>query len=193
MATTERYITPSKITAWLDCAHYLTLKHQVEDGIRAAAPTGTSSFAQLLMDKGLQQEAQCLADLKAQGLRVHEVPDRERGESFTAWAARVGDPFAIDCDVLFQVPLLHDGIRGIADFLLRVELADGTTVWEPLDAKLARTHAKPGHVLQLCFYADAIAARTGTAPSRMHLWLGSGRREELLVADFTPYWRRLRS
>ncbi len=28
----ERTLTPSKITAWLDCAAYLDLKHQVEDG-----------------------------------------------------------------------------------------------------------------------------------------------------------------
>ena len=37
---TERSITPSKITAWLDCAHYLTLRHQVDDGLRAAPQTG---------------------------------------------------------------------------------------------------------------------------------------------------------
>ena len=29
---TERLLTPSKITAFLDCAHYLTLQRQVEDG-----------------------------------------------------------------------------------------------------------------------------------------------------------------
>lgn len=28
----ERLLTPSKITAWLDCAHYLTLQHRVESG-----------------------------------------------------------------------------------------------------------------------------------------------------------------
>ena len=33
--------------------------------------------------------------------------------------------------------------------------------YEPVDAKLARVEAKPGHVLQLCFYADAIEAVTG--------------------------------
>jgi len=35
---TERYITPSKITAWLDCAHFLALKHQVEDGLSPDPP-----------------------------------------------------------------------------------------------------------------------------------------------------------
>ncbi len=26
---TERLLTPSKVTAWLDCAHFLTLRHLV--------------------------------------------------------------------------------------------------------------------------------------------------------------------
>ena len=45
---TERLITPSSITAWLDCAHFLTLKHEVEDGLREKPGGGMGSFAQLL-------------------------------------------------------------------------------------------------------------------------------------------------
>ena len=30
----ERLLTPSKITAWLGCAHYLTMRHEVESGER---------------------------------------------------------------------------------------------------------------------------------------------------------------
>ena len=62
-----------------------------------------------------------------------------------------------------------------------------------MDAKLARIDAKPGHILQLCFYADAIEQMTGRRPRRMHLWLGSGRLETLDVAAFAPYWRRIRT
>jgi uncharacterized protein len=189
----ERYITPSKITAWLDCAHYLTLKNQVEDRVLAAPYGGMGSFARLLADKGLAHEAACLAELKAEGKKVLEVPERLQRESFTSWITRIGDPFAGDHDVLFQVPLVHDGIRGIADFLMRVIADDGHVTWEPLDAKLARKAAKPGHVLQLCFYADAIEAATGHRPANMHLWLGSGTRESLVIEDFAAYWRRLRS
>ena len=49
----ERLLTPSKVTAWLDCAHFLTLQHQVDDGTRTKPTGGMSEFAQLLMDKGL--------------------------------------------------------------------------------------------------------------------------------------------
>lgn len=97
---TERYITPSKITAWLDCAHFLALKHQVEDGLREAPAGGMSSFAQLLADKGIQHEAACLGEYEREGKHVFRVPDRHKGESFTAWVSRVGNPLEADWDVI---------------------------------------------------------------------------------------------
>ncbi|MGY6499926.1 MAG: TM0106 family RecB-like putative nuclease [Acidimicrobiales bacterium] len=152
------------------------------------------SFPRLLAEKGLRHEADCLEHYRAQGLSVFEVPERERAENFEAWAARIGNPLADGHDVIFQMPLVHDGIRGIADFLVRVEDPEsGLTVYEPVDAKLARTEAKPGHILQLCFYADALQALTGHYPPQLHLWLGSGRIETHRCADFVAYWRRLRT
>lgn len=189
---TERLISPSAITAWLDCEHFLALKHQVEDGLRGKSPGGFGSFAQLLADKGLEHEAACLAEYEAQCRSVYRVPDSPHGETFADWVARVGNPFDDGHDVIYQMPFVHDGIRGIADFLVRVDRPDGTWVYEPVDAKLARKEAKPGHVLQLCFYADAIEAATGRRPEQMHLWLGSGSIETLTVDDFGAYWRRLR-
>lgn len=54
----------------------------------------------------------------------------------------------------------------MADFVLRVaDEETGQVSYEPVDAKLARSEAKPGHVLQLCFYAEAIEALTGGAPT----------------------------
>ncbi len=92
------------------------------------------------------------------------------------------------------MPFLHDGVRGVADFLVRVEDSGaGFSRYEPVDAKLARSEAKPGHVLQLCFYADAIEALDGHQPEHLHLWLGSGQTESLVAREFRPYWRRLRS
>ncbi|HEY5438132.1 MAG TPA: TM0106 family RecB-like putative nuclease, partial [Acidimicrobiales bacterium] len=91
------------------------------------------------------------------------------------------------------MPFVHEGIRGIADFLVRVdEPEDGFCEYEPIDAKLTRTEGKPGHVLQLCFYADALEALTGRPPRDMHIWLGSGEQETLRVEEFRTYWRRLR-
>ena len=180
---TERYITPSKITAWLDCAHFLSLKHQVEDGVLKVETGGPGSFAQLLMDKGAQHEAACLAELEAEGRTVLRIEDRDKREKFSDWVTRIGNPFDTDVDVIFQMPLIHNGIRGIADFLVRVKDADGGTTWEPVDAKLARQEAKPGHVLQPSFYAHAIEASTCRRPEQIPHKLEPGSRENLRVSD----------
>jgi predicted RecB family nuclease len=193
----ERLLTPSKITAWLDCAHFLTLKHEVEAGARNVEFSPFGEMAQLLMAKGLEHEQAVLERYRAEGLEVLVVPDREKSESFAQWVDRVGNPLADGHDVIFQMPFVHDGIRGVADFLIRVDHpygagSAGTFSYEPIDAKLARKEAKPGHVLQLCFYAEAIAAATGTMPEHLHLELGSGATETIRTANMLPYWRRLR-
>lgn len=190
----ERLLTPSKIAAWLDCPHYLTLHNQVDEGLLPRPSSSFGSFAQLLVSKGEDHERACLAHYCAEGKSVLEVLPRKTDESFEDWVARSGNPFSESWDVVYQMPFIHNGIRGIADFVVRVEdPSSGAISYEPVDAKLARSDAKPGHVLQLCFYADAIESLTGTRPEHMHVWLGSGRLDRLRVDDFIPYWRRLRS
>jgi uncharacterized protein len=188
----QHLLTPSKITAWLECGHFLSLRHQLDAGKITLAATPRGSLAELLIEKGATHELNCLQDLEDQGLEVFQVPGRNPDESFEEWVARIGNPMERDFDVIYQMPFAHEGIRGIADFLIRVDdHADGYAKYEPIDAKLARAEGKPGHVLQLCFYADAIKALTGVAPQHIHLWLGTGQRESLIVDQFAPYWRRL--
>lgn len=190
----EPLLTPSKITAWLDCPHYLTLRDQVDRGEVDEPDFRFGAFAQLLADKGLQHEADCLADYRTQGKSIHLVPDRYERESFAGWVKRIGNPLADEHDVIYQMPFVHCRIRGIADFLVRVQDPEsGVVSYEPVDAKLARAQAKPGHLLQLCFYADAIEALTDVRPANMHIWLGSGHVETFRVNDFGAYWRRLRA
>ncbi|OBB19705.1 hypothetical protein A5761_00735 [Mycolicibacterium setense] len=191
---TRRLMTPSKVTAWLDCAHYLTLRGQVDAGFIDDPKPTFGSFARLLADKGLAHEQDCLRHYRREGLSILDIPQRDRHERFSDWVDRVGNLLGGDYDVLYQMPFVYDGIRGIADFVIRVrDLESGAISYEPVDAKLTRTEAKPGHVLQLCFYADAIEALTGIPVQRMHIWLGSGELETLRVNEFRPYWRRLRT
>jgi uncharacterized protein len=190
---TERLLTPSKITAWLGCAHYLTLNNHVESGQLEVAPTILNSLAEILVEKGNQHESNCLGDYESLGKTIYEVPGRNRGESFTDWVSRVGNPMELGFDVVYQMPFVHEGIRGIADFLVKSD--DPTSefcLFEPVDAKLTRSQGKPGHVLQLCFYAEAMESLLGKPPRRMHIWLGSGTTQALTVEEFLPYWRRLR-
>jgi uncharacterized protein len=188
----ERLLTPSKITAWLECAHFLSLRNQVDSGTLAIEATPMGSLAELLVEKGSTHERDCLMDLENQGRSVYQVPGRNPDETFQQWVSRLGNVMDQGHDVIYQMPFVHEGIRGIADFLIRVDDEDGHVIYEPVDAKLTRVEGKPGHVLQLCFYAEAIAALSGRAPDQMHLWLGSGDLETLAVEQFSPYWRRLR-
>ncbi|HUV57255.1 MAG TPA: TM0106 family RecB-like putative nuclease [Acidimicrobiales bacterium] len=189
----ERLITPSKITAWLECAHFLTLQNQVDAGLLRIDPQPMGSLAELLVEKGATHERNCLQDLMDRGRSVYQVPGRNPDESFVQWVERIGNPMERGYDVIYQMPFTHDGIRGIADFLVRVEdREEGYCGYEPIDAKLTRSEGKPGHVLQLCFYADALESLTGAPPRQMHLWLGTSLQESLLVEQFRPYWRRLR-
>lgn len=192
-AVTERHITPTKITAWLDCAHFLSLSNQVDDGLLDPVSSGSNAFTQMLARKGAEHEQACLEDYERQGLSIYRVEHRLPTESFTEWVARIGNPLDGSWDVIYQMPFEHDSIRGIADFLIKIDDGSGRIRYEPVDAKLARQEAKPGHVLQLCFYAEAITALTGLAPVNMHLWLGSGSQETLKVDEFVAYWRRLRA
>ncbi|HEY5266287.1 MAG TPA: TM0106 family RecB-like putative nuclease [Acidimicrobiales bacterium] len=189
----ERLLTPSKISAWLGCGHYLSLRNQVESGYLAVEQTPLNALAEILIDKGLQHESSCLDDYEAMGKTIYEVPGRNANESFEEWVRRVGNALSKGFDVVYQMPFVHEGMRGIADFLIKVANPEpGYASYEPVDAKLTRSTAKPGHVLQLCFYAEAIAALEGVAPRNMHVWLGSGSTETLVVEEFLPYWRRLR-
>jgi predicted RecB family nuclease len=192
---TESLLSPSKITAWLDCDHFLTLTREVDAGVRLATTAPFNSLAQLLVDKGNQHESDCLVAYRGKGLSIHEVEVQLPGESFADWVHRVGsDPLDSGADVIYQMPFLHEGIRGVADFLIRTEYLDeGSCHYEPVDAKLARSQGKPGHVLQLCFYAEGLAALTGQPPKRLHLWLGSGHVDSLVADEFLPYWNRMRS
>ena len=131
---TARLLTPSKITAWLSCEHALTLQHQLEAGSLAPVAQPFGSFARLLANKGLEHEAACLAAYRAQGLSVLEIPDRKRSETFAEWVERVGDPFAEGHDVIYQLPFAHDGVRGVADFVLRVvDEETGQVSYEPVE------------------------------------------------------------
>jgi len=189
----ERLITPSKITAWLECSHFLSLRNRADAGTLIVEPRPLGSLADLLIEKGAQHERNCLQELEDAGRSVYQVPGRNPDETFLQWVARIGNPMESGHDVIYQMPLVHEGIRGIADFLMRVDDdPEGYCAYEPVDAKLTRVEGKPGHVLQLCFYADALEALTGRVPRDMHLWLGSGVSESLRVEEFRPYWRRLR-
>ena len=64
---TEHLLTPSKITAWLDCDHYLTLRKRVDAGLLEVQPTHLGEFARLLLEKGNQHELRMPGEIPGRG------------------------------------------------------------------------------------------------------------------------------
>jgi len=52
----DRLLTPSKITAWLECAHFLSLRNQVDAGSLFVPAAARGSLADLLVEKGTSHE-----------------------------------------------------------------------------------------------------------------------------------------
>ncbi len=48
-----RMLSPTKVTAWLDCAHYLNLAHQVADGFVQSMPGSLESLCESVPGKDL--------------------------------------------------------------------------------------------------------------------------------------------
>ena len=201
-------LSPSKITAWLECEHYLTLKinDEVQSKKQRSKKIATKQepssglmappedFADMLRKKGDLHEHRCLERYKeTYPSSVYEVPERNEAEyeNFADWVQRIENPMEENYEVIFQMPFMHEGIRGVADFLLRVEYGKGKVAYEPVDSKLSRTGAKQGHLLQLLFYAEAIEAKSGIRPRQVHVLLGSGEGQSFNVRDYWWYWKRL--
>jgi uncharacterized protein len=171
--------SPSALTSFLACQHLAALQLA-----GAARPAADNAQAELIRRKGDEHERAYLDELRSRGLDIVEIEryrDWERAADETARALAQG------VDVVYQGVFVHDGWRGVADFLERQP--DGS--YEAADTKLART-SKPAHILQLCFYTEQLARVTGREPAFMHVVLGSGLRDSYRPGDFMAYYRRVK-
>ena len=218
-------LSPSKVTAWSSCEHYLSLETLrqldkrgadesvawlAEDDESELPPTG---FLEMLRRKGNFHERRCLEAYKAHfGDGVLIVPNPERSDTWDTWIEKIDEmkPFEIDqetgqarYDVIFQMPFKHEGMRGLADFLIKSEKVDSSGevigyTYEPVDSKLARSNASKSHLLQLLFYAEALEAKTKLPlPDKVHIALGKaipgGTLPELTSFETTKFWWHWRS
>jgi predicted RecB family nuclease len=174
--------SPSALNVFLACQHLAALELAVARG-ELTRPGRDNAQAELIRRKGEEHERAYLEQLRARGLEMVEIDrhDWERAAAETEQALVRG------VDVVYQGVFVHEGWRGVADFLERQP--DGS--YEAADTKLART-SKPSHILQLCFYAEQLARVTGREPAFMHVLLGSGLRDSYRPGDFMAYYRRVK-
>jgi predicted RecB family nuclease len=169
--------SPSDLNGFLACPHLTTLQLAVVRG-ELKKPFRINLHADLIRRKGEDHEGRYLDTLRTQGKTIAEPATAAETEGAIRHRT---------ADVIYQAHLEHDGWRGIADFLER--LPDGS--YEVVDTKLAR-HARPEHVLQLCFYTEQLARIQGRQPELMHVVTGIGERETFRPEDYGAYYRRLR-
>ena len=174
--------SPSDLTAFLACPHLTALELAVARG-EIERPFRVNRHAELIRRKGEEHEAAYLAVL-GEGV----VPiGRPWAIGWDAAAQATEEAMSDGAPVIYQATFLDGEWRGMADFVVR--LADGS--YEVVDAKLAR-HARPAHVLQLCFYTEQVARIQGRMPAAMHVVTGLGERESFRPGDYLAYYRRLR-
>jgi uncharacterized protein len=181
-------LSPSDLNGFLACPHLTALEVAVAHG-ELERPYRINRHADLIRRKGDEHEAGYLRRLETDGHDVHAISDRdfERAAVETAEVMRSG------VDTIYQATFVDGAWRGRSDFVVRVERPSGLGgfSYEAVDTKLAR-HARPAHVLQLCFYTEQIARIQGTPPQAMDVVTGLGERESFRPDDYMAYYRRLK-
>jgi uncharacterized protein len=144
-------LSPTLAATFLGCSASAAWTLEVRRGLRKAADPVDDPQAALVIRKGHEHEAACLAGLKRQCGDFFEVPS---GKLSVRVAATV-DTMERGVPLIYQAALVSGSWLGYADFLVRVDHRSPRWGWayEPWDAKLART-ARPEHVLQIALYAD---------------------------------------
>jgi predicted RecB family nuclease len=174
-------LSPSRLNDYLGCPHQAALWL---GGAEAPPPDATID---LIRTKGFEHEATVLARLEAQyGKAVHVSGSAPAGEREAATRAAI----AAGAPLIYQGALIHGDWIGFPDFLVRKPVADGTFVYEPEDAKLARK-AKVEHLLQLGIYAELLAEIHGMPVAHGTLHVAGGDPQSFELARTRYILRRL--
>ena len=172
-------------------------------------PKDDDELTEILQKYGAEHESRYLEALKAQlaktGTTVIDL-DVQRSAHGTysaaeieARAVEVAEAFTAGPNALYQPTFFNldgeIGWIGRADFLVPKELSSnlGDYAFEPYDTKLARV-AKVNALLQLCSYAEQIAAIQGTAPEEVHIVTGSSKEGTVSVrlSEVSAYFRHVK-
>jgi uncharacterized protein len=178
------------LVGYLNCHHLAALDRAVAEGT-LPKPKVWDPLLQILSERGTAHERSYIEHLTAAGLDVIridgiEVTNEAVGDTLAAMRCGVS--------VILQGALAHEGWNGRADILRRVEVPSALGAWsyEPIDTKLAR-ETKAGTILQLCLYADLLAAMQGLPPEYLYVvapW-SDFEPQQYRFADYAAYFRKV--
>jgi predicted RecB family nuclease len=182
-AGSERFwFSPSRLANFVACPHLTTLEVAALRW-ELDKPYRHNAHADVIRRKGDEHEAAYLASLGPDVISIGNPWE-------TGWdgAARDTEQAMTDgAPVVYQATFVDGDWRGLADFVVR----QPDRTYEALDTKLAR-HARPAHIIQLCFYTEQIARIQGSMPHAMHVVTGAGEKETFDPNDYLAFYRRLR-
>jgi predicted RecB family nuclease len=188
-----RHNTPTyfatDLTDFLGCRHLAALERLAAHRI-IKSPFFDDPMLEVLRERGLEHERAYVAWLARSGKTVAQV-GREDQNAFQATL----NAMMAGTDVIVQARLEHDNWAGWADVLLRVpgKSSFGAWLYEPVETKLA-TETRGMTLLQLCLYAELLAANQGVAPEMLRVVKpGTDFNAELYrFAEFSAYFRLVR-
>jgi uncharacterized protein len=184
-------LSATDLVAHAACDHLTVLDWQQKTGERSK-PDHYDPLMEILQERGFRHEAAFVEALSAQGIKIVHIPGvgiDEEGIRATREAMESG------AEVVVQAAL-RDGVwSGRADILIRVDTPSelGGYSYQIVDTKLAR-ETKGATILQLCLYADLLAASQGTTPEYVGVvvpWSGY-EPQWFRVADYAAYYRRVK-
>lgn len=183
----------SEFGSWMD-------RFALEYPDKAPVRDEDDALSETLFGKGHAHEAAILAEFEEKGLTVTKIIDSSLGKDagFNLKHSATLEAMQAGADIIYQAALEYGQFRGYADFLVKVENAEGQTStlgnyhYEVWDTKLAKT-VKPYFIIQLCMYSEMIEPMQGIRPQRIVVSLGSGTNEALRTEDYFYYYRALKN
>jgi predicted RecB family nuclease len=190
------------LVAFLACEHLTGLELAANAGL-VARPVRDDPEIELVAKRGSEHEARYLAGLAAEGRSIaridadpHEAPAADRGARYRAALEATIAAMRRGEDVIYQATFFDGRWLGLADFLVRVEVASDLGEWsyEVVDTKLAR-HVKASALLQICSYVEQLERLQGRLPEHMHVALGGSAHavEHHRVSDYMAYYRSVKA
>ncbi len=182
----------SDLNDFLDCDHRVALNRLA--AARGERPPADDATLEIIARKGQLHECAVLARLEASGVAVVRIDEGDgspaglqRAAEATRRAMRSG------AEAIYQATLIDGRWLGRADFLLRTDVPSDLGGWsyDVADAKLA-VREKAAFVVQLCVYADLVAAVQGTLPRTIHALFGDGRDVPYVAERYVAYVRAAR-
>ncbi len=188
------------LVGFLECQHLTELERAALGGL-VARPDREDPELDVLRQRGEEHEKRYRDHLEAQGLVVLDGRGEEhqrlpRGDQLRADAELTLRRMHDGPDVIYQATFFDGRWLGYADFLLRTPGRStlGDYHYEVADTKLAR-RTKGGALLQMCVYADLLAALQGRLPEHIHVALGGSGHvvDTHRLADYFAYYRTVKA